>query len=103
MVLTQAQGKVKKLGGGRFCFYQGQKLGGQWPLPIPATILPILVVFKLKTKLTFKRTFCTANLLVFGPASTKDQRLKTKRSNKLEINFLQYKKYVLQYHGLRTH
>ena len=75
---TQAQWKVKTLG-----VISGPKI------LIAATILPVLVVFMFKTKLTSKRTFCTALLLVFCPPITKDQKIQ--------------KVYVLQYHGLRTH
>ena len=48
-------------------------------ITITATILTVLMVFNLKTKLTIKRTYCTANCFGRCPASTKDQRQKDQR------------------------
>ena len=66
---TQAQRKVKTLG-----VISGPKI------LIAATILPVLLVIILNTKLTSKPTFCTALLLVFCPAITKDQKIQKVRS-----------------------
>ena len=83
---AQAQRKVKTLGvGGNVLLLSGPKNGGPMATPYSShDFAGPSGIFKLKTKLTFKRTFCTANLLVFGPASTKDQRPK----DQINLKFL---------------
>ena len=66
---TQAQRKVKTLGvGGKVLLLSGPKIGRPIAPPYSSHDFAGPGGIQVKDQLIFKRTFCTANLLVFCPA-----------------------------------